>query len=718
MCAFAAYAANVTKIIEDDFENGKESPSILGGFINTEMAEIVSGDKSVGGDKALRLFCEGKKLNNVVKFPVKNGAVYIYKFDYRVEKLTERNPISLMLADERGAPPKYSGVKTVARVKNLKLSTRDGFKVPKDEKKYTFRINMTQGSEIVIDNLKIYEIIPDETNSYLFSENHDRYDLFFDKSFPGMYESPSSCSFLDPYSPVLDMPREKFFPFIDKWGQYKYSEWPNKIKSESDFAEAQEKEKAFYAKLRKIGGRDKYGALADSCGDFKPTGRFCLDKVEGKWMLRAPNGNLFWAFGLNSVGNVPSVTIVEGRKHFFEDMSNLPGYKFSGKISSPIRGYPEDARPEYFNFGLRTFFWKYGLKNFSEFKAKMKEISDWRIKQWGFTVYGAWTASYVTDNPAHPYIINTDRPKIRSNLLKVTLSPDPSIRKLFRTIPDFYDPRFAEILNKSVQSMAPKLNHELCVGVFVDNEIPWEMKEMYTAEAILTCPETQCAKIAFRDFLKGRYGDISKLNSSWGSKYSDWGAFLSERAFLPKTEASKKDLNDFDLQFHEKYYKMCRDAVKAASPDVLYFGSRFAWRNDNAVAAAAKYCDVVSLNIYRYDLNGYKLPDVLKDKPLAIGEFSISHADYGHFWRGHSSAWSDDDQVALFKNYMKSVLRHPNIVSASWFTYADQPPTARPDGENASFGVVDVCDTPHYGLVKAFRDMSRKMYKVRLSGEK
>ena len=219
MCAFAAYAANVTKIIEDDFENGKESPSILGGFINTEMAEIVSGDKSVGGDKALRLFCEGKKLNNVVKFPVKNGAVYIYKFDYRVEKLTERNPISLMLADERGAPPKYSGVKTVARVKNLKLSTRDGFKVPKDEKKYTFRINMTQGSEIVIDNLKIYEIIPDETNSYLFSENHDRYDLFFDKSFPGMYESPSSCSFLDPYSPVLDTPREKIFPSIDKRGQ-------------------------------------------------------------------------------------------------------------------------------------------------------------------------------------------------------------------------------------------------------------------------------------------------------------------------------------------------------------------------------------------------------------------------------------------------------------------------------------------------------------------
>ena len=34
------------------------------------------------------------------------------------------------------------------------------------------------------------------------------------------------------------------------------------------------------------------------------------DFTEGKWMLRAPNGNLFWAFGLNSVGNAPSVTVV------------------------------------------------------------------------------------------------------------------------------------------------------------------------------------------------------------------------------------------------------------------------------------------------------------------------------------------------------------------------------------------------------------------------
>ena len=67
----------------------------------------------------------------------------------------------------------------------------------------------------------------------------------------------------------------------------------------------------------------------------------------------------------------------------------------------------------------------------------------------------------------------------------------------------------------------------------------------------------------------------------------------------------------------------------------------------------------------------------------------------------------------MFTHYMKSALRHPNFVGACWFTYGDQPTTARPDGENAAFGVVDICDTPHYDLIKTFRKISKKMFDIR-----
>lgn len=106
---------------------------------------------------------------------------------------------------------------------------------------------------------------------------------------------------------------------------------------------------------------------------------------------------------------------------------------------------------------------------------------------------------------------------------------------------------------------------------------------------------------------------------------------------------------------------MCRDNVKAISPDALYFGSRFAWRNKNAVAAAAEYCDVVSFNLYMYDISFFKMYDELKDKPLIIGEFSMSRSDYGHFWKGPQQAANGEDQTALFNHFLGGVLRHPEL---------------------------------------------------------
>ena len=44
--------------------------------------------------------------------------------------------------------------------------------------------------------------------------------------------------------------------------------------------------------------------------------------------------------------------------------------------------------------------------------------------------------------------------------------------------------------------------------------------------------------------------------------------------------------------------------------------------------AAAKYCDVISVNVYRESLDGYHL-DTQIDAPLLIGEFSFWGLDRG-----------------------------------------------------------------------------------------
>jgi len=698
--ACAAFGANVAEILNEDFGKGADSAVFKNGIANSKVVKPADGGVFIS--------CEDKKTAFKVG-PLKHGAVYLYKFKYRLNARNVMYPLSVSLCDEKGKI--IYGPNPVANVPSINLTAKDGFRAPSEGGKYFIYMNAVNGGGIFLDDLRIWEIIPDKTNSYLFCEPHYWHNLFADKTFPGMYFSPTAYAFLDPHSPILDMPKEKFFPFVDKWGQYKYSEWTNKIKSDAELKASAENEAKYYESVGDIKGRDKYGALENSRGDFTPTGRFCLDKIGGKWILRAPNGNVFWAFGMNSVG-INSSTVITDREHFFEDLSDAK--KYAVRVTSPQRGYPEDARPVVYQFLKRNFFGKYGLETNEQMFAKTKELADIRLKKWGLNSYGAWAAPKNLENPRLPYIAMVDSPKTLTKSRGVVIAPDASLRKLFRTVPDTFDKRFDAIVDASVKAKLPQLKSEYCIGLFIDNEVPWETKDGYTAEAVLTCPAEQPAKIAFADALKKQYGEISKLNAAWGADYADWEAVLLTRSFIPKTDAAKKDLLDFDFAFHARYYQVCRDAMKKYAPDVLYFGSRFAWRNTAAVKAAAKYCDVVSFNLYLYDIADFKMPDAVKNKPIIIGEFSMSRSDYGHFWKGPKPVANGEEQSAMLENFLIGVLKHPNFIGASWFQYYDQPTTGRTDGENASFGVLDICDIPHYDLIETMRKISQKMYDIRL----
>lgn len=704
--------ANVTDFVKENFEKGEQSPAFSNKFFTKKNVKLVSGNKAIKGNYSIFVDAKDERKNIVLIPKVNAGDVYLFEVAYKIEKLPPNSKVafSFSTADRNGKAAPTTSYYQSTPITNKVLHIKEGIRLPlKIDKPYHFRMTVSKGAEVYFDNIRITRIVPDKTNSYLFCENHDKFDILFDKVFPGMYYSPTAYSFLSPDSPILDMPKEKFFPFIDKWGQYKYSDWPNKIKSDEDLKNAHAKEQEIYKNFGKIKNRDKYGALENSCGNFKPTGRFCLDKVDGKWTLRAPNGNLFWAFGLNSVGLSNSATIIDGREHFFDDLVDTEGV-YMRRVTRPILHYPKDWRMNVFNLRFRTYMWKHGLKTIKQALDKSKEICDWRMKNWGVSAYGAWTGLHIHRKPTHPYILLTDTPKLSCSAHKVYIDSDKSLRKLFRMVPDVYDPRFRKFVENGLSKIKAELNHELCVGIFVDNEVTWERKEGYTTEAILTCPKTQKAKIAFRDMLKHQYKDIAKLNESWNANYTDWDNVLTERKFIPTTEQAQKDIHKFDAKFHELYYKICREEVKKASPDVLYFGSRFAWRNKYAVQSAEKYCDAVSFNLYRLDVAGF---DEIKTKPIIVGEFSFSRSDYGHFWKGPRQVVNGEDQITMFNHFMKSALTHPNFIGACWFTYGDQDTTGRPDGENAAFGVVDVCDTPHYDLIEAFRNMSQNMFDIR-----
>ncbi|NIM48980.1 MAG: beta-agarase, partial [Gemmatimonadales bacterium] len=68
--------------------------------------------------------------------------------------------------------------------------------------------------------------------------------------------------------------------------------------------------------------------------------------------------------------------------------------------------------------------------------------------------------------------------------------------------------------------------------------------------------------------------------------------------------------------------------MKAADPDALYLGCRIHQEHPRVLRMAAKYCDVVSLNCYRYDVRMVSIPAEL-DVPVVVGEWHFGALDRG-----------------------------------------------------------------------------------------
>jgi len=230
--------------------------------------------------------------------------------------------------------------------------------------------------------------------------------------------------------------------------------------------------------------------------------------------------------------------------------------------------------------------------------------------------------------------------------------------------------------------------------------------------AALVAPAEQPAKQVFLDDLKSKYQTIEKLNAAWGTGHASWDALLQSQEAPDKAKA-RADLTAFYTKTAETYFGAIRDELKKVAPNQLYLGCRFAWVNDLAARAAAKFCDIVCYNRYEYSVAELKLPDDI-DMPLIIGEFHFGALDRGMFHTGLRRTASQQDRADTYAAYVRGALRNPYIVGTHWFQYKDQATTGRGDGENYQIGFLDVCDKPYPEIVRAVRDVGYGMYEYRL----
>jgi hypothetical protein len=502
----------------------------------------------------------------------------------------------------------------------------------------------------------------------------------------------------EPQPSVMDDPN-KFFPFIDEFGQYIHKDWPGKTHSLKELTERRSAEAKELAAKPAPPGWDKYGGWKDG-PTLKATGFFYAAKHEGKWWLVDPEGKLFFSHGVDCVNGWEGGTPVDERDTWFRDLPR-PDSDFKTcyhRAGRSLHGHYAGKTPMCFDFGQANLMRKYGEKWLEDFT----DVTHRRLRSWGVNTIANWSDPRIYLVRRTPY---TATVHFGGKLLEGSQGYWGKFR-------DVFDPSFKEEIRRSMASRAGKeAGDPWCIGFFVDNEIAWG-DETSLAVAALASPPEQAAKKVFMDDLKPKYGTIEKLNDAWGTKHASWDALLAHRQ-PPDKKKANEDLITFNAKSAETYFRVVREAVKEVAPNQLYLGCRFAWVNPVAAEAAAKHCDVVSYNLYRRSIADFKFPGKA-DVPLIVGEFHFGALDRGMFHTGLVALASQAERAKTYKDYLAGALRHPNFVGTHWFKYMDEPTTGRAlDEENYQIGFVDIADTPYAETIEALRDVGYGMYQTR-----
>ncbi|QUI25447.1 agarase [Vallitalea pronyensis] len=511
---------------------------------------------------------------------------------------------------------------------------------------------------------------------------------------------------------------------LDTYGQYTKQNWSGKITSNNQLTAIAASEQTTLTNqlndMQSSTNFSKYGGYKNASLRQAATGHFYVKKINNKWSFVDPEGYPYIATGIDIIRLGDASTWITGRQSMF---SNIPSKTGSlgdhyTRVNKGVRSPLNLASGDAFNFYTANLERKYG----QDYKNKWKEIALKRFKAWGFTSLGCWSDPDMFFGKG-----NINQMSYAANGWTKTFNPATDHAEIFNgnpywgNVPDPYDPKF----KTNAENMATDLKNRgvnedpWCIGVYVDNEIPWGhgsdpngryllIKEIFKMNGSST---TAYAKRAMVDFLKWKYNNsISSLNTAWGTSISSWSVLTAAYT------GTIGDNADLLYQIADKYFKIIHDVLEEKLPDKLYLGARFAnWGVGNEVAqACANYADVVSYNCYKDDINQSFITTGSHDKPTIIGEFHFNASDHGQFAPGLCPVGTQSARGSSYDTYMRSVLADSKCVGAQWFQYYDQPTLGRAwDGENSNTGFVDVTDQPYEPLVNAVRNIHKQLYQLK-----
>jgi agarase len=435
---------------------------------------------------------------------------------------------------------------------------------------------------------------------------------------------------------------------------------------------------------------------------MKNKGFFRAQKIAGRWWLIAPDGGRFISKGITTV-------------QFEQD-------HIHGTNISP-----------------------YGVTNKAKYGSReaWREAVARRLIGWGFNTLGAWSdeaLSAIAVGGQHLAYAPT------IDLGAGFVEQKKGAAWLHGVFPDVFDPEFeVAAQQRARERCAGRKDDPWLLGWFTDNELRWgadwrgkdELLTMFLASPAKT-PGHEAAVNLLRD----RYREVAAFNAVWHTAFSSWDGLaqagpikppvMRQEVYAqnqererhaneadPKRAAFVADCEAFVAQLAERYFRVTSEAIKAADPNHMNFGCRFAYvPPKSVVVAAAKYLDAISFNCYSADPRPVIQQYSAFGKPLIIGEFSFRGDDSGlpNTKGAGPRVKTQTERAAAFGAYVSWALGNANVVGYHWFEHADEPKEGRFDGENSNYGVVNIHDEVYGDLTRAMQEINLQAKDLHATG--
>lgn len=542
----------------------------------------------------------------------------------------------------------------------------------------------------------------------------------------------------------------------DRFGQNAKTEFPAKVHSEAELEAIAQKELRYLAKSRPMPDRSAFGGWKAG-PQLEATGYFRTEKMGNKWALVDPEGYLFFSTGIANarMANTatmtgvdfgkPSLREVDSKELTPEDSKGFVRTSAESRqtqfVASQLRHDMFEWLPEYndpledhytyvrsvhqgpvkhgeaFSFYQANLERRYGETSPRSYLTKWRDVTVDRMLDWGFTSMGNWTDPSFYQVNKIPYFANG---WIIGDYKTLSSGND-----YWSPMPDPFDPEFVRRAKVVATAIANEVNdNPWCVGVFVDNEKGWGRMGSFESQygivlnALSLDAVESPTKAAMTGILKKKYISIDDLNVAWSTEVESWEVMAKGVNITTNNEAVREDFSELLAAYASEYFRVVDEALDAVMPNHLYMGVRMAsWGlTPEVVAAAKKYTDVISYNVYKEGVREEDwdfLRDV--DMPSIIGEFHMgTTSDTGLFHPGLIVAADQADRGRMFKEYMASVIDNPYFVGAHWFQYIDSPLTGRSyDGENYNVGFVTIADIPYPEMTAAAKELNSSLYERR-----